>query len=79
MDWLWRSGHGDGREESDAWRRKRGKREEGKKRANRVFHAACAALTFCLAVSSVNGGQGGLGSSAGRVEVGIFLLGCIVF
>jgi hypothetical protein len=28
-----------------------------------VFHASSAACTFCLAVSSVNGGTGGLMSS----------------
>jgi len=33
-----------------------------------VFQISCAALTFCLAVSAVKGGRGGLVSAAAVVE-----------
>lgn len=36
---------------------------------HRVFHAACAALTFCLAVSNVNGGNGGFVSEEAEVDI----------
>lgn len=37
-----------------------------------VFHAFCAAFTFCCALSWVNGGRGDLGSSFWGVEEAIF-------